>query len=96
MLLGSALMVQQDIRLDTDITTQVGHFTGINDAYSASSGNEPFDDNTPNAGDWVGAVEIVNVVKGLGDDRYGEAEEVHDVYFTGALHTFSTAELNAC
>jgi hypothetical protein len=81
-------------KTDNAITSQVGHFTGIDDSWSASSGNEPFDGNDPDAGDWVGAVEIVNVVKGLGDDRYGEVEEVHDVYFTGAMHTFSTAELN--
>lgn len=80
-------------RTGTAITTQVGHFAGINPATSGQLNNEFFNGVEVTADDYFGAVEIVNVEKGLTDDRYGDPEERHDVYFTGALHTFSVSEL---
>jgi hypothetical protein len=41
----------------------------------------------------VGAVELVNIEAGLADDRYGNAEDFHEVQATGAAYVFSTAEL---
>lgn len=41
----------------------------------------------------MSAVEIVNIRNGLGDDRYGDAEDFHEVIYTGTKHEFSAGEL---
>ena len=44
-------------------------------------------------GDVVGATFIANMVRGLGDDRYGEADDEHEFISTGTTYAFSDAEL---
>lgn len=41
----------------------------------------------------VNAVEIVNCVTGIGDDRYGSIDSLQEFIFTGAHVVFSTSEL---
>jgi hypothetical protein len=38
-------------------------------------------------------VDIVNIVSSLGDDRYGDADDIHDIVFTGASYVFSESEV---
>jgi hypothetical protein len=42
---------------------------------------------------YVGAIGIVNVKLGLGDDRYGDINAFHEYISTGAKYTFSEAEV---
>jgi len=43
---------------------------------------------------YVSAVEIANIVDtNIGDDRYGDSDEPHDLVYTGASYLFSVAEL---
>ena len=80
-------------KTDTFIQSQIAHFTGINPATSGQLNNIFFNGVEVTNDDYFGAVEIVNIEKGLADDRYGDVEEQHDVYFTGAMHTFTLGEL---
>lgn len=41
----------------------------------------------------IGVVPISNVELGLGDDRYGDPEDIHEFISTGASYTFSDAEI---
>lgn len=46
-----------------------------------------------NNSSFVGAIDIVNVKLGLGDDRYGDINAFHEYISTGAKYTFSSAEV---
>ena len=81
-------------RTSNDITSQVSHFSGIPTSYSSVNSNIAFAGQTVSDGDYLGAVEIVNVERGLGGDRYGGAEDTHNVYYTGTFHRFTASELN--
>jgi hypothetical protein len=41
----------------------------------------------------VAIVDIANITNDLGDDRYGDPDDIHDVVFTGASYTFTASEL---
>lgn len=45
------------------------------------------------ASDRVNIIETVNIVNDLDDFRYGDAEDLHDMVFTGACHVFNDSEL---
>lgn len=42
---------------------------------------------------YVQAIEIADVELDLDDNRYGTADTIHEMEFTGAMHTFTDAEL---
>jgi len=81
-------------RTATTITSQATHFSGINPDYSQVNSNYLFGNYSPSGSEAVGAVEIVNVRRGLSDDRYGDAEAEYDLVFTGASYEFSVSERN--
>lgn len=78
-------------------TIPAGFFYG-NTLSSASAPNNDFnvDDGAyTEHTTYVNAVEIVNIVNNeLGDDRYGDEEEQHELISTGAYYVFSSAELS--
>ena len=41
----------------------------------------------------VSIIDIVNVINDLGDDRYGDADDIHDIVNTGASYVFTASEL---
>lgn len=40
-------------------------------------------------------VEIANIVNQNGDDRYGSADQLHDLVFTGASHVFNPSDISS-
>jgi hypothetical protein len=46
-------------------------------------------------GKYVGAISVANVVIGLGDDRYGDADTSHEFISTGAKYTFTESEVES-
>jgi len=42
---------------------------------------------------YTNLVDIVNVVNDLGDDRYGDPEDLHEMVYTGSMHVFNDSQL---
>jgi hypothetical protein len=67
----------------------VGFTLGNNGSFTftaTGSGTTPNKVNT--------AIEIVNVVRGLDDTRYGDPEALHEIVSTGAVYIFNASELS--
>jgi len=78
-----------------DVTNGAAHFAGIDaDLVDEPKNLHVEEDGLYTSGvSYVSAVEIVNVERELGDDRYGGAEDDLPFIFTGASHTFTDAQL---
>jgi hypothetical protein len=70
------------------------HFTGIDDTLLYEAKNEfVHEQGGYTTGEYVSAVEIVNIERGLEDDRYGDDEDDMPFIFTGASYVFTAAEV---
>lgn len=60
----------------------------------AQSNDLTYEKDSVTSTDRVNIIDIVNIVNDLGDTRYGDVEDIHDMVFTGAQHVFNASQLS--